>query len=399
MATVNNEELVRKAVIATDALASQGKLNPAQADRFIDYVIDTTGLKNNARVVRFRNEDLIIDKMGVGRRAALPAQEATAPTVRRGITTSKVTLRPVEIIVPFEIGDSFREINIEGENVEDHIVKMMATQTANDLETLYIEGDSLGRAAIEADILDGGSSSLYVKDTYLALQDGWLKLARGGNVVDAAAANVGMSTFSKLLNALPAKFKRDRSKLRFITSIDLEQNYREKVASRATAAGDAALNSNGNLTPFGVPLVPFPLMPFRPRICEHVVLNGTTYTPLLHAPVANEAVHTTALASVATAALSSTTDYQMDAAGGQIKRRGGSTIGDGDTVKVTYDANPQVLLTHYENLIIGIGRDIRIEKDRDIFKRVNQYVITLKASVNYEELTALALARNIGTSV
>lgn len=400
MAQVTNEELVKKAVVATDALATSGKLNPAQADKFIDYVIDVTGLKNNARVVRFRNEDLVIDKIGVGRRVAMAAEEAVAPSLRRGVSTSKVTLRPVEIIVPFEIGDSFREINLEGDSVEDHIVKMMATQLANDLETLYIEGDTLGRASIEADINESGSSTNHIKDSYLALVNGWLKGARSGNVVDLAGANVGANAFSKMLNALPAKFKRNRQSLRFMTSIDLEQNYREKVSTRATASGDAALNSLQALTPFGVPLAPFPLFPFRPRVVEHVVLvNSSTASTLLHAPYANETVHASTLSSTATAKYVKDTDYTVDYAAGTITKKAGGAISDGATVKVTYDANPQILLTHMDNMIIGIGRDIRIEKDRDIFKRVNQYAITLKVAVEYEEATAIVLGKNFGTGV
>ena len=67
---MSNEELVQKAVIVADDLASAGKLDDAQSDKFIDYVVDETMLKNNARVVRFRNENLKIDKIGIGRRAA-----------------------------------------------------------------------------------------------------------------------------------------------------------------------------------------------------------------------------------------------------------------------------------------------------------------------------------------
>ena len=61
--SISNEELVEKATITTDALAAGGKLNPAQSDRFIDYVIDQTVLQGNTRVVRFRQESLEIDKM------------------------------------------------------------------------------------------------------------------------------------------------------------------------------------------------------------------------------------------------------------------------------------------------------------------------------------------------
>ena len=57
------------------------------------------------------------------------------------------------------------------------------------------------------------------------------------------------------------------------------------------------------------------------------------------------------------------------------------------------------MLTHKNNMIIGIGRDIRIEKDRDIYKGVNQYAITAKVAVEFEEVTAIAKGRNIGTGV
>jgi len=400
MAQVRNEELVEKAVITTNDIAASGKLNPAQADKFVDYVVDITGLKDQARVVRFRNEQLDIDKIGIGKRAAMPATEAVAPGTRRSINTSKITLTPKEIIVPFEISDNFREINLEGDSVEDHIIKMMATQLANDLELLYISGDTLGQASLENDVLDGGSLTQYVKDAYLALADGWLKLARGANVFDNLGGNIGSSLFSRMINVMPAKFKRDRGQLRFFSSIELEQLMREKVSTRATQTGDAALQNAAPLSPFGVPLMPFPLFPFKPRVVEHVVLTGTTPTALLHAPIAGNPVVVlpTIDSSNAVTPFISGTDYFLDQANGTLARVGGA-ITSGATVKVTYDANPQIILTHQNNFIVGIGRDIRIEKDRDIYKRVNQYAITCKVAVQFEELTAIVLGKNLGTGV
>lgn len=395
---MTNEELVQKAVITTDALASQGKLNPAQADAFIDYVFDLSGLKNNARTVKFRNEEMYIDKIGVGRRVAVPATEATDPGTRRGVTTSKVALAPKEIMVPFEISDSFKEINLEGESVEDRIIKMMAAQVANDLETLYIEGDALGRAVVEAEIIEGGDAVKVIKDSYLALADGWLRLGDSGHIVDAANQNIGSNLFSRALQAMPAKFRRNRADLRFITSLDLEQNFREKVSTRATQAGDNALSATQNLTPFGVPLVPFNLFPFRYREVEHVVLAGTTAVALRRKPVANPVVTLATLGATPTTQYIRDTDYTFDESAGTIVRLGAG-IPDPSTVKVTYDANPVALLTHFNNFIVGIGRDIRIEKDRDIFKRVNQYAITAKVSVAIEEVDALVKVANIGTGV
>lgn len=400
--SISNEELVEKAAIVADDLASAGKLNPAQSDRFIDFVIDETILKDNARVVRFRNESLDIDKIGVGKRVAVPKAEAADPQVRRGISTSKVTLTPREIMVPFEIGDNFRELNIEGDQVEETIIRLMATQLANDLEDLYINGNTLGPGVLQGDILDGGSTTQYVKDKYLELQQGWSELAEGANIVDAAGQNVGLSIFSRAIRALPTKFRRNMSQLRWFMSPDLWQLYLEKLSTRATNLGDSAVGGGGGSPgPFGVMAVPTPLWGFQPPVTEHIVLNGTTATALKNAPVSNVVVLPDTLDSTPTTAFveGAGNDYILDAAAGTIARDGASTIGDGATVKVTYDANPQLLLTHMNNMIVGIGRDIRIERDRDIFKGVNQYAITAKVSVQYEELTAISKVKNIGLGV
>jgi hypothetical protein len=401
MGNVNNEELVRKAVITADTLATGGKLNPAQSDKFIDYVIDETVLKDNARIVRFRNETLDIDKIGVGRRVAVAKSEASDPGIRRGVTTSKVSLQPVEIMVPIEIGDNFREINIEGENVEDTIIRLFATQLANDMEDLYINGNKLGPARLQSDLLEGGDSTRYVKDTYLGLQDGWSLLADGANVVNAGGQNIGLSVFSKAIRALPTKFRRNKSQLRWFISPDLAQLYAEKVSTRATPMGDSAATGTNQATPgpFGIPMVPVPLWQFQPLTVEHIVLTGTTPTALKGGPIANVVVTTTALASTPTTPFIETTDYVVDYTAGTITRNGGGAIGSGNTVKVTYQSNPQLILTHMNNFIVGIGRDIRIEKDRDIYKGVNQYAITAKVAVQMEELSAVVKVRNIGTGV
>ena len=400
MSGISNEELVQKAVITADALASSGKLNNAQSDRFIDFVIDETVLKNNARIVRFRNENLEIDKIGIGKRAAVPKAEATDPGVRRGVTTSKVTLKPKEVMVPFEIGDTFREINLEGDSVEETIIRLFATQFGNDLEELYMTGNKLGPAALESDLLDNGSSNGYVKDAYIALEDGWQLLADGGNIVDAGGQNIGLGLFSKAIRAMPTKFRRNKGALRWFMSPDLWQLYLEKLSTRATALGDDAA-SGGSHTVFGIPAVPIPLWNFQPKVVEHVQLNGTTAVALKNAPITDMVVTPSDLAGTPTTPFveGAGNDYVLDAANGTIARDGAGAIGDGDTVKVTYSANPQIILTHQNNFIVGVGRDIRIEKDRDIFKGVNQYAITAKVSVEFEELSAIVKVRNIGTGV
>lgn len=396
---LTNEQLVQKAVITADALAASGKLNPAQSDRFIDYVVDETVLKNNARIVRFRNETLEIDKIGIGRRAAMPKAEARDPGVRRGVNTSKIVLSPKEVMVPFEIGDTFREINIEGDNVEDHIIQMFAKQTSNDTEELAIGGDALGPAALEGDLIDGGSNSLYIKDSYLALFDGWQTLADGAHIVDADGQAIGLGVFGKALRAMPTKFRRNKNELRWFMSPDLWQLYQEKLSTRATALGDSAAGGDESHGPFGIRPVPVPLWALNHTVVEHVILTGTTPYALKHAGISDVVVTASTLAGTPTAAYVETTDYTVDEAAGTVTRVGGGAITSGQLVKVTYKAAAQMILTHMNNFILGIGRDVRIEKDRDIYKGVNQYAITTKVAVQVEELDAMVKVKNIGSTL
>ena len=393
----SNREIVNKAVVATDALAAAGKLNPQQSDRFIDLVIDVTGLTGNARVVRMRGDQTDIDKINVGGRVALPKTEATATSVRRGVKTSKVELHATSVVVPFEISAEFMMDNLEGATVEDTIITMMATQFANDLEELYIDGNKLGPARLEGDMVDGGSASKYVKDTYIALQDGWLKLAAAAHVVDAGGANIHSNIFSKMINEMPDKWKRVRRNMRFLCSSDHEQNYRQTVASRSTAAGDVALNTTQNMTPFGVQLVPLPLLQSQPRIVEHKTLTGVTPVALLHKNISDVVVTDTNLSlNPQDPITQGTTGVTVDTVAGTIQRGATSTLADPVTVKVTYKSQGQAMLTEFRNLILGIGRDITIKKDEDIYADTNQYAIHARVATEIEEADAVVLAKNIG---
>lgn len=394
---MTNEELVQKAIITTADIASAGKLNDVQSDMFIDFVIDVTELRGSVRTVRFRNENMQIDKIGVGQRVSVPKEEAKDPGVRRGISTSKVKLTPQEVMTPFEISDNFAEHNIEGESVEDTVMRLMATQTANDLEEMLVNGDKLGPARIENDLFDGGSTTQVIKDSFMALVDGWLRLLDAGNLYDAAGANLSTKVFSGMIKKMPVKFRRTRRNLRFLMSLDLEQNWREKVSTRATAQGDAALTSSGQIPVFGVPMVPVPLLEPEPRIVEHVTFGAHPDTQSLRYKPIGTTVYITdsALGASPVTPYVETTDYTVDRTAGTISTAAAGAVVSG-TFKVTYQSRAQIMLADYQNLILAIGRDVRIETDRDIFKGVNQFAITTKVDAQVEEVTATVKGINIG---
>lgn len=399
---MNNEEVVSKAITAADTLASAGKLNPQQANKFLDYVVDESVLKGQVRIERVKSETWEINKLGIGNRVAMAWTEGQDPGVRRGITTSKMPLTPKTFIVPIEIGDEFKEINLEGEAVVNHVLKIFGAKLANDLEDLCLNGDILGHAVIENDLLTGGSLTQVVKDYYLALGDGWLKKAAAvpaANRYNAGGANVGSSLFSEAIQKMPTKFRRNRRNLRFVAGSDIFQKWLEKLSTRATGEGDAALTSEKPSKPvFGVPMFEVPLLDLYPTVTKHLSLPGTTATSLGFAPIksGSEIVTVQTLANVPTIPLVKDTAYTIDYTAGTIARKAGA---DPLLVKVTFQTYPRMLLTPMSNLLLAIGRDIRVEKGRNIFTGMDQYVISGKVAVDIEEETALVDIYNIGVGV
>jgi len=323
-------ERLEKAIIQTSDFSGGSKgglLPPEIADKFVDYVYDMSKLKDNARLMKITPDQKHIDKVAVGSRVALPKSEAVKVTERRGVSTERITINTKPIAVPWEISRETLARNIEGENFEDTVARLMATQLANDLEELFIQGDT--------------NSS----DPYLALLDGWGKLADGGHVVDAgrkslATLSDARKIFGDLIRAMPKKFLRDRSELRFIAGTNVVQDYIDSLSERATALGDQALQQRITLTPFGIPLIEIPLLP-----------TNQTYG----SPASSD--------------------------------------------------NSFILLTHFQNLITAIevqyaggATGIELLKDTDIFGNTRQYCMHLSQGCAIQEKDAMVKAVNLRSS-
>jgi HK97 family phage major capsid protein len=303
---LDTQELLEKAIDTSD-LAAGGLLNAEQVNKFVDYVVDQTTLIRDARVIRMRAPITQVAKIATSGRVSKPKTEGVAPGELSEPTFGNVQLTAVGVITPFEATYESLEDNIEGESFEDTLIRVMAKQTATDLEELAIQGDT-------------GSA-----DPYLALLDGWRQLAEDGHAVDQEGAAVDKPLFSKMIKALPEKYKRDWADLRFYFAPVIAQDYRNTLSESNTIIGERFLLENAPLTVFGIPVVSVPMIPTN--------LGASNYS--------------------------------------------------------------YAFLTPRRNLIWGIHRDIRIDKDRDIMRGVNQYAITTRVACEYEEDDAVAVAINI----
>ena len=269
------EEILAKANEVTTAVISNnagvpsrgGLLYPEQSNRFLDFVTDQSVLMKNARVVRMKTPQMDIDKVSVGTRLLALATEATDDGANAAVTFAKVSLSTVKLRLDWNISTESLEDNIEGTSLEDHIAQIMARQTANDLDDLFINGNT--------------SSN----NTLLKALNGFIKLSKAdGRVQDLAGVNVSRSVFDKVLRKMPTKYLQRRNELRFFTGPNTVQDAiyslgNPNSATEATAGapapmsnvGEAAflqgsMRANGGpgstgLSPFGIPLVEVPLTP------------------------------------------------------------------------------------------------------------------------------------------
>lgn len=399
--SVSNRELINKATITTEQMANAGLLNPEQANRFVDFVEDESSMADKIRVERFNAGQRLIEKLDVAGRVAVPAAEAADPRVRRGVSTDKVVLEHHDIMVPFEISDVTKLKNIEGEDIEDTVMRLMAKQLQNNMEQAHWDANKVGPAELESELFEGGNSSLYVKDSYMSLFDGWLKLAEAAHVVDAAGDTIKKSILSRGIKALPTKYRKDKSQLRWLLSSDHEQDYREFYGERATTKGDDVVQQDIEIPSFAIKMMPVPLLEPEPKYVENSTANtnGTTPSQLSFGPISNVIILPTTLGKSPTQAYVLGVDYTVDAPNGTWTRLGAGAIPSGGDVKVTYDTEGRILLTRLKNMIMAIGIDsISIERQRNIFRKVSEFAISAQIFCTFEELDGVVLIKNVGVN-
>ncbi|MCM3138960.1 phage major capsid protein [Bacillus safensis] len=233
---MRNQEVINKAEVTLATLKTGGLMNPTQSSTFIRMVQNAPTLLQDARVIPMDSDAQKIEKIGFGQRILRPGQEGVGLTneQKTAPTTSTVELNAKEVIAEVNITYDTLENNIEGDNLQNTIMQMLAERAAVDIEEL---------------ILNGNTAS---SDAYLAQLDGIRKQATS-HIVDVAGEPLTRQVFKQGYKAVPSKYLRIPQEFRFYTSPGQEVEWRDKVADRQTNLGDAAVQG-GLSSAFGVPV-------------------------------------------------------------------------------------------------------------------------------------------------
>ena len=343
-----SNELFQKVVDTVRVAEGEGGiLNPEQSNRFIDYMWDATALGQTVRRIRMRAPVREIDKMNLGERVARNASEGVDTGVNAAPKFSKISVSTEKVRLDWELTSESLEDNIEESGLEDHIASLMATQLGNDLEDLAINGN------VDHD------------DPLINTFDGYLKRALTGTdiarVVDWEGEVVGTGLFNQLYKALPRRYKARRGELRFFAGSGVVQDYYQALVAlgidsgvtfQYAQPGNPAIKPEGQggltgLAPFGIPLYEVPL-----------------FSETFQAEFSND--------------------------GGETPTAN-SGIGDLDAD----GTNGYVVLTHPDNHIWGVKREITVHREFVPKKDAIEYTVYTRQGVQIDNLDAYVIGKNV----
>lgn len=334
-----SNETLEKVIRTTEiGSANGGLLNTEQSNQFLDYIWDATVIGKQVRKIRMNASEIDIDKVAVGERIVRGATEAVDTGENAPAIFSKISLTTKKLRLDWELSTESLEDNIEGENLEDHLSRLMATQFGNDMEDLAINGNTNST------------------DPLLKQYNGYSELLRGaeGHVIDANGGVFDRGVINAAIAALPRKYRQRSNALKFFASTGAIQSYiyslqavesnmvnPETLAAagiqQAVAPNGNAGYLTGNAFGFNIQEVPY----FR----EDRKLNEE-----------------------------------------------GASAGTGTAT------HSEAWLTHPDNLLWGIKREVKINRQYAPKKDTIEYTVFVRQGVQVQHADASVVVENIGAA-
>ena len=307
-------------------------------EELLEKAVDTEALAAGGLLTTQQTDrylDLVVDQSAMLQETRVVRMRGPVMELDKIATTGRVSQLKTEGIAPETLAEpAFGKINLASVEV--------ITPFEITFEALE---DSIEHGNLENTIIEAMSRQTATdleelavlgdtdsEDPYLQGLDGWRKQATE-QVVSADGATLDKSFLAQMYRALPNQYKRNHRDLRFYFSPAAIQDWNDSFAERPTALGDAALTGAGAPPYMGVPLVSVPVIP-------------------------------TDLAAVL-----------------PYEGTGAYSFG---------------FLTLRENLIFGVQRRVRIDRQRDVLRGVNVYVISTRIAVAFEEPEAVVVGVNLG---
>jgi len=292
------EQIAKMTAMPTIVLAAQ------EADKFLDYMIDESVLKNNARIVRMTGPEKNIRAIGFGTgRFLKPAATFSSSDYKKTWTDQKITLTTKKVRGCVAVFDDDLEDGIEGAAFKDHLLRMIASKIANEVDEAAFVADTHSLSGFAAtdirSLWDGWRYQIMhssVGETYYNAVTG------SAHILNAAATSYSLAgkiveqngsapynwefKWHKALKTMPSKYKKGGlASIRIWNSDQVTQDYIGALASRSTILGDNAILGDTQMKYAKVPIVDCPLMPTD--IDVNGVIGAGAYTDSIVTPASN----------------------------------------------------------------------------------------------------------------
>jgi hypothetical protein len=178
-----------------------------------------------------RANTIELEKVNVGERVIRAAAQADPAFTNAGATFTKVELTTKKIRLDWEVSTEALEDNIEGGALEDHLVRLMTSAFANDIEDLAINGDGTTGA-------------------FLSIMEGFVHKAKTSgdaheSVVTVANNEWTTDVMQNIILALPRKYRALKNNLKFYAGTDAFQGIVKNNGTLADAIAEAFTGKPG----------------------------------------------------------------------------------------------------------------------------------------------------------
>lgn len=232
-----------------------GLLSPDQVKEFLRVAIDASVLVSQCRQETSNATKFEVPRISFGSRILRNGTEATRllDADRVKPSTGLVTLSTVLFKGEVPVSDEVFEDNIEKEGFADTLMAMIAEAVGRDVEEIAIKSDTARVAGDNDDTLDQTDGIIKSLQTGLP----------GAQNINMSAETKYATIFSKMLAALPARYKRNYAALRYFVPVTVQEGYQKELEARGTSAlGDTAVADDlrTDLSYHGIKVVGVPLL-------------------------------------------------------------------------------------------------------------------------------------------
>ena len=292
-------------------------LTEEEADRFIDYMVDESVMKNYARIERMKLPQKNIRAIGFGDgRFLYPADEFNESKYKKTWVHNRIQLQTIKARGALAVFDDDLE-DVRGvttpDGYADQMMKIIAKKMANELEEVAYMGNTgttpnnfanddlrgqlngwryqINNSAAGSTYYNSVSGAADIKEACEGGSSGDdFDLAGKIAEQDTSAPYNWEFKYALMLKNMPSKYKANNGlgNMVFLNSDLVTQDYLIALSARSTMLGDSIFTGVTKPQAFGVPIIDVPLMPTNlGTAATYGTIGGGSYTDVILTPKNN----------------------------------------------------------------------------------------------------------------